>query len=69
MDSTGHTHIVDPTRFQILRRAPVEEYAKLAPSPLRVVLVDCHNLNGTSPALSFRPRPAKFLRELFASRL
>ena len=46
MDSKEGAHIVDPTIHQILRRAPVEEYSKLAPSPLRVVLVDRHNLNG-----------------------
>ena len=65
MDSKEGTHIVNPTIHQILRRAPVEEYSKLAPSPLRVVLVDRHDLNEASTT----PCQAKLLCELFAGRI
>ena len=67
MDSKEDTHIVDPAIYQILRRAPVEEYSKLAPSSLLVVLVDRHDLNGAFPALAYNHRPAKLLRKLRSS--
>ena len=66
IDRREGTHIVDPTIHQILRRAPVEEYSKLAPSPLLVVLVDRHDLNGASTTPLYRARHAKLLCKLFA---
>ena len=69
IDCKEGTHIVDPTIYQILRRAPVEAYSKLAPSPLRVVLVDRHDLGGASTTPLHRARHAKLLCELFAGRI
>ena len=59
------THIVNPRLHQVLRRAPVKENPELAPSPLVVVLVHHHNLDGATR----RPRATELFRKPVASRL